>query len=146
MMMRSTNGETISVAGASPDSPQIACGRDGCFVVWHGIPSGAFVAMLDPEKGIPIWHKRFAAKGEHPAIGASATGDLAVAYYEEGKVKLAAVSGEGVSAPSLVGRVMPGDPPRPWVTGGRAGEWYLAWLDQEAGHPEVAAARMICPR
>jgi len=127
-----------------PEAPQVACGRDGCFVVWHGGAGGAFVAQVDLAKKQIVWHKRFAVRGGHPAIAVAADGAIATAYYEQSLVKIAAISGDGVGAASVIGKVS-GDPPRPWIAAGRdPGEWNVAWLTTEDGHEEPYAARAAC--
>jgi serine/threonine-protein kinase len=126
------------------DYPAIACTRDACFLVWHEIEKGAQAALLDPVKGTMLWRKRFAPRGGHPAVATTADGAAEVAYYESGRVRMAAVSRDGVSTTSTFAKVT-GDQPRPWIAPGRTrGEWYVTWLDVEAGHTETFVARMQC--
>jgi serine/threonine-protein kinase len=126
------------------DYPNIACTKDICLLVWHEIEKGAQAALLDPAKGTMLWRKRFAPRGGHPAVAVSADGLAEVAYYESGRVRLAAVSRDGVGTTSTFAKVT-GDEPRPWIAPGRArGEWYVTWLDVEAGHTESFVARLQC--
>jgi serine/threonine protein kinase len=126
------------------DYPALACTNDACYLVWHGIDKGAQAALLDPIKGTVLWRKRFAPRGSHPAIASSTEGDSEVAFYEAGRVRIAAISRDGVGAMSTFAKVT-GDEPRPWIAPGRArGEWYVAWLDLEAGHTEAFVARLQC--
>ena len=38
-----------------------------------------------------------------------------------------------------------GDQPTPSIIAGeKPGEWYVAWLDYEAGHLEAYGARLVC--
>jgi serine/threonine-protein kinase len=140
-------GEVTSInePKVNGDYPAIACAGDGCFVVWHELDKGgAEAAFLDPVGGALLWRKRFAPHGGHPAIAAAASGRVAVAYYEAGRVRVASVTRDGVGVPSVLARVS-GDPPRPWIGPGRVpGEWYVAWLDAEAGHSEPLVARVQC--
>jgi eukaryotic-like serine/threonine-protein kinase len=126
------------------DYPNIACTKDVCLLVWHEIDKGAQAALIDPTKGTMLWRKRFAPRGGHPAVAVSADGLAEVAYYESGRVRLAAVSRDGVGTTSTFAKVT-GDEPRPWIAPGKArGEWFVAWLDVEAGHTESFVARLQC--
>jgi serine/threonine-protein kinase len=127
------------------DFPSLACGTDACFLVWQEVDKGADAVLMDPAKGTLLWRKRFARSGGHPAVSESADGQSAeVAFYESGKVRLAALSRDGVGTTSTFARVT-GDQPRPWVAPGRAkGEWYVAWLDVEGTHTETFVARLAC--
>jgi serine/threonine-protein kinase len=126
------------------DYPTIACTRDACFLVWHEIEKGAQAALIDPVKGTMLWRKRFAPRGGHPAVASTADGMAAVAYYEAGRVRIAAMSRDGVGTTSTFAKVT-GDQPRPWIAPGRArGEWFVAWLDVESGHTESFVARLQC--
>ena len=142
-----SSGEPVTLVGderTSPEAPHIACGKDGCFLVWHTSPAGAFVAMLDVPKHLVRWHKRFAMKGGHPAIGVAPSGELAVAYFDAGTVRVAPLSADGIGEATVIGRVS-GDPPRPWIAPGRSpGEWHVTWLAQEENHQEPFAARVAC--
>jgi serine/threonine-protein kinase len=127
------------------DFPSLACGSDACFLVWQETDKGAEAALLDSAKGTVLWRKRFAPRGGHPAVGEAADGQAAeVAFYEAGRVRIAALSRDGVGTTSTFARVT-GDQPRPWIAPGRAkGEWYVAWLDVEATHTETFVARLAC--
>ena len=126
------------------DFPEVACSRDACFLVWHEIERGAQAALLDPVKGTMLWRKRFAPRGGHPAVATTPDGLAEVAYYESGRVRVAAISRDGVGTTSTFAKVT-GDQPRPWIAPGRArGEWFVAWLDVEAGHTEAFVSRLQC--
>ena len=135
----------ISEPRVNGDYPAMECATVGCFVVWHELDKGgAQAAFLDPAGGALLWRKRFAPHGGHPAIATGPGGRAAVAYYEAGRVRVASVTRDGVGASSVLARVS-GDPPRPWISPGRGvGEWYVAWLDLEAGHTEPLVARVQC--
>ena len=54
------------------------------------------------------------------------------------------ISRDGVSTTSTFAKVT-GDPPRPWIAPGRTkGDWFVAWLDVEAGHTEAFVSRLTC--
>jgi len=127
------------------DFPAMDCTRDGCFLVWHEIEKGAQAALIDPLKGTMLWRKRFAPRGGHPAVVTSQDGSVAeIAYYEAGRVRVAAVTRDGVGTTSTFARVT-GDAPRPWIAPGRTrGEWFVAWLDVEASHTEAFVSRLQC--
>lgn len=126
------------------DAPDIACGKEGCFIVWHGEQGGAHAAMLGPSDGKVVWRKKFSDKGGRPALGLTRSGQVAVAYYEGGRIKVASISRDGVGPSSSLAKIST-DQPRPSLSGGpNEGEWYLAWQDQEAGHTEPFVARLSC--
>jgi serine/threonine-protein kinase len=125
------------------DLPAMVCGRDGCFLAWQSA-SGAVVALVDPLKGLVVWRKRFTPFGSRPSLGVGVNGEVLMAFYERGKVRVARVSRDGVGVINTFGKVT-GDQPRPWLAPGRAkGEWYVAWQDLEAGHTEPYVARLSC--
>jgi serine/threonine-protein kinase len=135
---------TVSEDKVASDYPALACVRDACFLVWHELDKGAQAAMIDPVKGTLLWRKRFAPRGGHPTVAVSPDGQAEVAYYEGGRVKVAAISRDGIGPPTAFAKVT-GDQPRPWVAPGRAhGEWVASWLDGEAGHAEAFMARLQC--
>jgi serine/threonine-protein kinase len=126
------------------DYPAMACGTDGCFLAWHEQRGGAQIARIDPTKGIVIWRKRVSTSGGHPALAESADGRVQIIYYDQGKVRTAAVSRDGVGTTTTFARVS-GEQPRPWISAGRLrGEWYVAWQDNESGHSEAYVARLAC--
>jgi serine/threonine-protein kinase len=76
------------------------------------------------------------------ALGANGQGELV--WFEGGKVLLAAIGRDGVGPVTKIARVT-GEQPMPSIApSGKPGEWYLAWLDYEAGHLEPYAARVLC--
>jgi serine/threonine protein kinase len=126
------------------DLPALACTKDACYLAWQETDKGAQAALLDPAKGTLLWRKRFAPRGGHPAVASSAEGQAEVAFYEAGRVRVAALSRDGVGTTSTFAKVS-GDAPRPWISPGRVhGEWYVAWLDLEAGRAEAFVARLQC--
>jgi eukaryotic-like serine/threonine-protein kinase len=126
------------------DYPALACTKDACYLVWHEVEKGAQAALLDPVKGTLLWRKRFAPRGGHPAVVSSPEGQAEVVFYEAGRVRVASISRDGVGTTSTFAKVT-GDEPRPWIAPGRVrGEWYVAWLDLEAGHTEAFVARLQC--
>lgn len=127
------------------DAPSVACGREGCFVSWHGEKGGAYAALLDPVHGGVVWRKQFAGKaGGHPILSVSEGGDVAAGYFEKSRVKMVKLSRDGVSEPSVVGRTYSAKR-RPHLAAGRAkGEWYLAWQDVESGRQEIFVSRIAC--
>ncbi|WP_146651094.1 serine/threonine protein kinase [Labilithrix luteola] len=128
------------------DAPAVACGAEGCFVVWHVDPAGAFAAMIDPKEGKVIWRKKLGEKSARPSLGVN-RGQVAVAYYDAGKIKMSFLSRDGVTAPSTLLRVYDATSPRPSLAGvPDKNEWYLAWQDQENRMvpSEIYAARIVC--
>jgi serine/threonine-protein kinase len=135
---------TVSEDKVGGDYPEVACAKDACYLVWHEQDRGAQGALIDAAKGTVLWRKRFAPKGGHPAVAVSPDGQAQVAFYEGGKVRVAAMSRDGLGTTSTFARVT-GDEPRPYITPGKArGEWYVGWLDVEAQHTEAFVARLQC--
>jgi serine/threonine protein kinase len=126
------------------DYPSIACSKDACFLVWHEVDKGADAVLVDPVHGTVLWRKRFAPRGGHPAVAYAEDGPAEVAFYEAGRVRVAAISRDGVGTTSTFAKIT-GDEPRPWIAPGRSrGEWLVSWLDVEAGHTEAFVARLQC--
>ena len=135
---------TTSEDKIGSDFPAITCNKDACFLVWHELDKGAQAAVIDPVRGTLLWRKRFAPRGGHPAVATTPDGNAEVAYYEGGRVRVATISRDGVGTTTTFAKVT-GDPPRPWLAPGRArGEWFVAWLDVEAGHSEAFVSRLTC--
>ncbi len=132
------------------DGPAIACGKEGCFVVWHGEAGGAYAAAIDPNVGNVQWHKKLSSdKGGHPSIAVK-DGQVAISFYEQGKLKMAFLSRDGVTAPSTLLHVNSdanSGIPRPYLAaGGSKNEWTVAYQDSDLpkGSPEIYAARILC--
>ena len=127
------------------DAPAIACGTEGCFIVWHAETGPSQAARIDPVEGKVVWRQKIGDKSStHPDLGVSADGQVYVAFYEGGRVKMATLSRAGVDKPSVIARVI-GEHPRPWITPATAkGEWYVAWEDLEGGRTEPYVARVTC--
>jgi hypothetical protein len=77
-------------------------------------------------------------------VATTPDGQAEVAFFEQGRVRVAAMSRDGVSTTSTFAKVT-GDEPRPWIAPGRVrGEWFVSWLDLEAGHTEAFVSRLQC--
>ena len=136
--------ETVNEDKANADAPAIACGTEGCFLAWHGEQGGAYAALIEPVQGRVLWRKKFAPLGGHPSLGVSADGQVEVAYFEKGLVRITALSRDGIGTPSTIARIS-NEQPRPWIANGATkGEWLIAWQDYESGHTEAYAARIAC--
>jgi serine/threonine-protein kinase len=136
----------VNTDKAKSDGPNIACTATACFVTWYGegLGGGASAAYLEPMKPQPLWRRKFARLGTHPAIAVAPTGQAQVVWYESGRIFTAPISRDGVGTPTRIARIS-GEQPTPALTPGkRPGEWYLAWLDYETGHLEAYAARVTC--
>jgi hypothetical protein len=129
---------------ALADAPAIACGSEGCFMAWHGEQVGAFAAQIDPVLGKVLWRKRFADKVGHPTVAVSGDGEVVVAFFDQGRLRVAALTRDGVGPVSTIAKVS-GEQPRPWLAPGRTkGEWLIGWQDSEALRTEVYVARAAC--
>jgi len=128
------------------DAPSIACSKDACFFAWSRETGGnAHAAFIDPAHAEPLWRNPFAARGAHPAIAVDDAGRAQMVWFERGGVMTTSINRDGVGKTvSKLARVS-GDQPTPSVVAGKgAGEWYMAWLDFEAGYLEPYAARFVC--
>jgi serine/threonine protein kinase len=135
--------QALSDARGKLALPRMTCVSEGCFIVWDDENGGAFAAFVEPAKGEKLWHREFGARGTRPGLGSNAN-TVMVAWYEEKRLKLAALTRDGLGPPSVIGRVN-GYQPNPLVVPGKqAGEWYVAWRDYEAGHLETFVARAQC--
>lgn len=125
------------------DAPSIACGGAGCVAMWHAeMQGGLFGLGLEGDKA-QRWRKKV-SKGARPAITFSASGQGQAVWFEGGRVVTAALAKDGLGPITKMARVI-SDQPTPSITAGeKPGEWYIAWLDFEAGHLEPYAARVQC--
>jgi len=136
----------VSSDRSPADAPAVACGTEGCFVVWHHEQGGASVAAIDPNVGKVQWHNKFTEKGGRPSIAVN-DGQVAIAYYEKGFMKMVFPSRDGVSQPSTLVKVLDSNNPRPSLSSGaKKNEWSVAWQDADAAKApaEIYAARIVC--
>jgi eukaryotic-like serine/threonine-protein kinase len=135
--------EAVSAAHGKNTQPRLACNAAGCFAVWDNEKAGALAAFVDPAQGKSLWHREFARSGARPGVAAGEHG-AAIAWYEGGRVRLAAVHRDGVEAASPVARVSGLQPYPAIAPGSQAGQWYISWRDYEAGHLEAFVVRAEC--
>lgn len=137
----------VSEEKVAADAPAIACGNDGCFVVWHVESGGASIAKIDPIANKVLWRKKLSDKGGRPALGVN-DGQVAVSWYEKPYIKFTVLNDGGpVLPPSSVLRIHEPNNPRASISaGGTRNEWYMTWQDsdQPKGAPEVYASRLTC--
>jgi eukaryotic-like serine/threonine-protein kinase len=137
----------ISEDRVPADAPAIACGNDGCFVVWHVEAGGASIAKIDPIANKVLWRKKLSDKGGRPALGVN-NGQVAVAWYEKPYIKFSVVNDSGPVLPaSSVFRMFDVANPRPFISAGaNKNEWYMTWQDADMPKTpaEVYAARLTC--
>ncbi|MFO0664774.1 MAG: serine/threonine-protein kinase [Polyangiaceae bacterium] len=141
-------GDFRPVSDDKSDVPAIACGTEGCFLAWHHEqPTGALVGIIDATEGKMRWHKQIVTgSGGRPALASNAQGDVAIAFFEQGKLKIAPTSRDGIGVRSVFARSILTES-RPYLTPAqKRGEWYVGWLDSEAGHAEALVARILCAR
>jgi len=135
----------ISPSNVRADDPSLACVKVGCFIAWHQLGiGGAGVAFVDAKTGKRRWFKVITTKGKRPALGVAPSGDVQIVWIEGGRLTTATLGVEGVGPLSKVARVV-GNHRSPMIAPGmKRGEWYISWLDYEAGHREPYAVRMQC--
>ena len=143
------NPQLMNEDRSPADVPSMACGTEGCFVAWHGENGGASIARLDIDKGSLMWRKQFAPKGSRPTLFSTKSGEVLVGYYEGARVRVGAVSGDGVGPITTFGHVG-GDHPKPSLAqGSEKGEVWIAWEDSEptgsSFTKESYVARLVCP-
>ena len=146
----------ISDEKAGGDAPALACGKEGCFAVWHGETGGAWVAYIDPTLGKAQWKRKISEKGGHPALGVNEQGQVAVSWYDQtrdgSRIKFGFLTRDPGVAQSTTLLKMVEDTaqrPRPAVAPGtREGEWVIAWQDADAkgGAAEIYTAKIACGR
>jgi serine/threonine-protein kinase len=139
-------GEAQMVTGEREkgDTPRIDCVTEGCYLVWHSDGGGANAAYMEASKGQILWRKKFDPKGARPTLAIGPSGAVELAWFEGNRLKLAAMTRDGVGPPTTIARTMGEPAPPSVVPGGAPGEWYVTWLDAEAGHPELLGARALC--
>jgi len=94
------------------------------------------------------WRKKFSDKGGRPSIAVK-DGQVAISFYEGGRLKMAFLSRDGVIAPSTLLHTndTASNLPRPYLAAGlNKNEWTVAWQDSDVpkGSPEIYAARILC--
>ena len=127
------------------NEPDVVCSKAGCFVCWQQAFSlGAWVGLVDYDTNKLLWHKRFSKKGRRPVLAAAPNGSVRLVWYEAGRILTAQLRPDGVGARTAFARVAGDHPPASVAAGSRAGEWYVAWQDYEAGIRESYVARIMC--
>jgi hypothetical protein len=126
-----------------PNQPRITCAGEGCFIAWDNEGGGASVAYFNARTRQRVWHREFAAGGSRPACATAAWG-TSVVWFEQSRVKIAALGSDGLGEPTVLGKVSGYQPYPALAAGTRPGEWYTSWRDYESGHLEVYVARAGC--
>lgn len=124
--------------------PRLACTDEGCFVAWDDELGGALAAFIEKGATEALWHREFATKAARPSITASPAGQVATAWYEPRRVRIAMITRDGVEAPTSIGRVSGYQPYSSMVAGAEPGEWYISWRDYESGALESFIVRVKC--
>ena len=137
--------ELVNSDKVRADQASIACSKIACYVVWNDDGrEGASAAYFEAGKAQPLWRHKFTKRGKRAAVSIASNGSAQVFWFEAGKVVTGSMDRDKVAEPSRIARVT-GDEPLPSVAPGKkSGEWYVAWLDSEAGHFEVYVARAQC--
>jgi eukaryotic-like serine/threonine-protein kinase len=134
----------VSRADGKHGQPRISCVAEGCFVVWDNEGAGATASFVNGETGEPIWYREFAPKGARPGLGRATDGSTLLVWYENGRVRAAALNRDGIGKHSILGRVSGYQPYPEVIPGNKRGQWYVSWRGFEAGHLEAFVARTQC--
>jgi serine/threonine-protein kinase len=139
-------GDEILLDGRNEQviDPAIGCTSGGCFVAWQALRGGATVAFVEGRSRKVQWHKTFAPRGRHPTVAVAPSGEARLVWAEGGRLVTAAVGREGIGPATRIARIVGDQPPASLSAGAKRGEWFLGWLDFEAGHLEPYAARFVC--
>jgi serine/threonine-protein kinase len=133
----------ITQGAEKSEDPTLSCFSEGCYVAWTRRTGGAGVAFVDQEAKVQ-WHNLFAPNGKKASIALAESGEAQVVWVEGGRIVTGSLGRSGVGPSSKVARVVGDHPPPTLTPGAKKGEWYIAWLDYEAGHQEPYALRMEC--
>lgn len=139
-------GQLIDVSSTEGKhgQPRTSCIAEGCFVVWDNEGAGATASFVNGETGEPIWYREFAPKGARPGVGRAPDGATLLVWYENGRVRAAALGRDGIGKSSILGRVSGYQPYPAVIPGNERGQWYVSWRGFEAGHLEAFVARAQC--
>jgi hypothetical protein len=133
----------VSSGAGLHTQPSIACNEAGCFVAWDDQKNGAHAAYFTATSGEVIWRRDLGPKALSPALSVSGN-DVAIAWYDGGRLRLAKLGRDGPSDATLLGRATGYQPPPNLIAGNKPGEWVVAWRDFEAGQHEGFLARAEC--
>lgn len=133
----------LSRASSKNTTPRLTCMKTACAVVWDDDNAGAYAAYIEHDKAEPLWHRDFSPKGIRPTLLANDDKPL-VAWYEEGRLKLAPLGRDGVGKPSVLARVNGFQPEPDFARGEKAGQWLVAFRDYESAHFEAFGLRTEC--
>ena len=133
----------VSTGPGQHTEPSIACIETGCYVAWDDQKNGAHAAFFSGATGEVIWRRELGPKSISPSL-AVAGSEVAIAWYDVGKLKLAKMGRNGVGAPTLLGRATGYQPAPNLLPGTKPGEWVVAWRDFEAGQHEGFVVRAEC--
>jgi len=137
----------VNIDKSKADATSIVCGNGACYLAWdvEGF-TGVSTAYLDPKTAQPLWRndKKFAKSGGHPAVAVDDKGQGRLVWFEKGGVMTAGITRDGVGPATKVARVSGAQPPPAIIAGRAPGEWFVTWLDFEAGQLEPYAARFVC--
>lgn len=134
----------VSTTEGNHGQPRVSCIAEGCFVVWDNERGGATASFVNGETGEPIWYREFAPKGARPAVARAPDGSTLLVWFENGRVRAAALTRDGIGKTSILGRVSGYQPYPEVIPGNQPGEWYVSWRGFEAGHLEAFVARTQC--
>jgi serine/threonine-protein kinase len=133
----------VSAGPGQHNQPEIACVEAGCFVAWNDEKAGAHVAYYSATTGEVIWRRELGPRALSPAL-AVAGNDVAIAWYDQNRIRLARLTKDGVGNSTLIGRASGYQPPADVIGGSKSGEWLVAWRDFEAGQHEGFIVRAEC--
>ena len=133
----------VSAGLGQHTDPSIACIETGCYVAWDDQKNGAHAAFFSGTTGEVIWRRELGPKALSPSL-AVAGAEVAIAWYDGGKLRLAKMGRDGVGLPTLLGRATGYQPAPSLLAGQKPGEWIIGWRDFEAGLHEGFVVRAEC--
>jgi serine/threonine protein kinase len=133
----------LSRASSKNTTPRISCMKAACAVVWDDDNAGAYAAYVEHDKTEPLWHRDFSPKGIRPTLVSNGEKPH-IAWYEEGRLKIAPFGRDGLGKPSVLARVNGFQPEADFARGEKPGQWLVAFRDYESAHFEAFGLRTEC--
>jgi hypothetical protein len=133
----------VSTGPGQHTAPSISCVEAGCYVAWDDQKNGAHAAFFSGTNGEVIWRRDLGPKAISPALAVSGN-EVAIAWYDGGKLRFAKLGHDGVGPQTSFGRATGYQPAPSVLPGPKPHEWIVGWRDFEAGQHEGFVVRAEC--